>query len=98
MGGMWGPVPATCDSKENQRSSNTQTHPSPPPNVKHCGLKPLEEHGRMWHADAKGQAVYRTNDTVSCLLRQWAAGDGGQQNVVDVWTALEFDDWLDFNR
>ncbi|KAJ6070610.1 hypothetical protein N7467_011929 [Penicillium canescens] len=99
LGGMYGPVPATCDSmiEEDPRSSNTQTHPSPPPNVEHCGLKPLEEHGRMWHADATGHAVYRTNDTVSYPLHQWAAGHGGPAKCVDVWMALEFDAWLDFD-
>jgi hypothetical protein len=78
-------------------SIDTKTHPPEPPDVKHCGLKPLEEHGRIWHEDATGNAVYRTNNTVSYPAHQWAAGDGGIGKCLDVWMALEFDAWLDFN-
>ncbi|KAI2699507.1 hypothetical protein CBS147332_8393 [Penicillium roqueforti] len=95
LGGMSEPCNAVTE--ENPQSSKTQTHPSPLAKVKHCGLKPLEEHGRMWHADATGRAVYRTNDTVSYPPHQWAAGCGGPDKCVDVWMALEFDGWLDFN-
>lgn len=72
-------------------------HPGPPPDVIHCDLRPLEEHGRMWHQDQTGNAVYRKNNTVSYPLHEWAAGKKGEAKSIDVWMALEFDAWLDFD-
>ncbi|KAE8146286.1 hypothetical protein BDV25DRAFT_133057 [Aspergillus avenaceus] len=54
----------------------------------HCALRPLEEHGRIWHADHYEQTVYRKNKTVSYPGHTWIAGPGPN---VDVWMALEFD-------
>ncbi|KAI9373408.1 hypothetical protein BJX61DRAFT_552247 [Aspergillus egyptiacus] len=98
LGGMWAPVPSTCDSiipSAESLSIGEEAFPPPPKDVKHCGLRPLEEHGRIWHEDATGSAVYRKNNTVSYPRHQWAAGDGNGK-YIDVWMALEFDAWLDF--
>ncbi|KAG2420441.1 hypothetical protein HFD88_000053 [Aspergillus terreus] len=54
----------------------------------HCGLAPLEEHGRIWHTDHYGQTIYRKNKTVSYPGHTWIAGPGPN---LDVWMALEFD-------
>ncbi|KAF7589483.1 hypothetical protein BBP40_004237 [Aspergillus hancockii] len=54
----------------------------------HCGLAPLEEHGRIWHTDHYGQTIYRKNNTVSYPGHTWIAGPGPN---LDVWMALEFD-------
>lgn len=100
LGGMWAPEPSTCDSiipSVEPLSLGNEAFPSPPKCVKHCGLKPLEEHGRIWHEDATRNAVYRKNNTVSYPRHQWAAGDGGENKCIDVWMALEFDAWLDFD-
>ncbi|KAL4876997.1 hypothetical protein BJY04DRAFT_231152 [Aspergillus karnatakaensis] len=110
IGGMWAPKPSTCDSIIPESSSSScssipmeslgledDAFPPAPPGVKHCGLEPLEEHGRIWHEDATGNAVYRRNNTVSYPRHQWAAGDGGEDKCIDVWMALEFDAWLDFD-
>ncbi|BAE56704.1 unnamed protein product [Aspergillus oryzae RIB40] len=56
--------------------------------LEHCPLQPLQEHGRIWHADHYGQTVYRKNKTVSYPGHTWIAGPGP---YVDVWMALEFD-------
>ncbi|KAE8327932.1 hypothetical protein BDV39DRAFT_192580 [Aspergillus sergii] len=56
--------------------------------LEHCPLQPLEEHGRIWHADHYDQTVYRKNKTVSYPGHTWIAGPGPN---VDVWMALEFD-------
>ncbi|KAE8315268.1 hypothetical protein BDV41DRAFT_586787 [Aspergillus transmontanensis] len=56
--------------------------------LEHCPLQPLQEHGRIWHADHYGQTVYRKNKTVSYPGHTWIAGPGPH---VDVWMALEFD-------
>ncbi|KAL3432912.1 hypothetical protein BDV09DRAFT_205706 [Aspergillus tetrazonus] len=100
LGGMWAPEPSTCDSiipSVEPLSLGNEAFPSPPKCVKHRGLKPLEEHGRIWHEDATRNAVYRKNNTVSYPRHQWAAGDGGENKCIDVWMALEFDAWLDFD-
>lgn len=51
----------------------------------------------MWHQDQTGNAVYRKNNTVSYPLHEWAAGKKWEAKSIDVWMALEFDAWLDFD-
>ncbi|KAL4907772.1 hypothetical protein BDW74DRAFT_189202 [Aspergillus multicolor] len=99
IGGMWSSRPSTCDSiiPVAALSLDENAFPKPPKNPLYCGLKPLEEHGRIWHEDATRNAVYRKNNTVSYPRHEWAAGDGGNMGAIDVWMALEFDAWLDFD-
>ncbi|KAF4468833.1 Aldos-2-ulose dehydratase [Fusarium albosuccineum] len=85
MGGMWAPVSTSCPPCRPKGY---------PRGYGHCPLKPLEEHGRIWHEDDSGQAVYRRNNTVSYPPHAWHAGTA-PEGYIDVWMALEFDAWLD---
>ncbi|KAI9148001.1 Aldos-2-ulose dehydratase [Paramyrothecium foliicola] len=82
MGGMWAPRPLVINS--------TSFEPKYPEGYVHCPLKPMEEHGRIWHEDNTGQAVFRKNNTVSYPKHAWHAGKA-PEGYIDVWMALEFD-------